>query len=84
MMLYRPGWLRLLLDAGYVVATLGLGIDVAFDDELCVGVFDGDEADAEVFGEGAFGGELFVGVENATGDVVLDAFVEMRVHALSL
>ena len=37
---------RLLLNARHVVTALGLRIDVAFDNELGVGIFHGDEADA--------------------------------------
>ena len=37
---------RLLLNARYIVTALGLRIDIAFDNELGVGIFHGDEADA--------------------------------------
>ena len=70
-----------LLNTGYVVAALRLGVDVALDEQLGVGVLDGDDADAEVFGEHSLGGQLVTCVQHTAGDICLDAAVEMGVHA---
>ena len=72
---------RHLLDTGDIVAALRLGVDVALDEQLGVGVLDGDDADAEVFGEHSLGGQLVTCVQHIAGDVGLDAAVEMCVHA---
>ena len=77
-------WQRLLLNARHIVTALGLGIDVAFDNELGVGIFYGDEADAQIFGQHALGGQLFLGVQDAAGNIIFDAFVKVGVHALTL
>ena len=85
--LARGGQLRSawhLLDAGYVVAALRLGVDVALDEQLGVGVLDGDDADAKVFGEHPLGGQLVTCVQHAAGDIGLDAAVEIGVHALAV
>ena len=73
-----------LLDISDVVTALGLGVDVAFDDELRIGVFDGDDADAKVFGERTLRGQLVACVQHTARNVVLDAVIEMCVHALAL
>ena len=85
--LARGGQLRSawhLLNAGDVVASLRLGVDVALDEQLGVGVLDGDDADAEVFGEHSLGGQLVTCVQHTAGDIGLDAAVEMGVHALAV
>ena len=59
-----------------VVAALWQGINVAFADELGVGAFDGDGADAEIFRQSAFAWQLFASSECSALDVVADHFVE--------
>lgn len=74
----------LLLDFGYVIATLGQRIDIALDDELGISVFNGDDADAEVFRQCTLRRQLVAGVQRTACDVALDALIKMRVHALAL
>ena len=75
---------QLLLQLGHIIATLGLGIDVAFYEQLGIGIFHRNQADAQIFGQHALGGQLFAGFERAGKNIVFDAFIKMGVHALTL
>lgn len=81
---FRLGARQRLLQRGDEVALARLGVDIALDRELGVGVLHANQADAEIFGEHALGGQLFLGRESALADVLLDTFIEMHIDAFAL
>ena len=57
-------------------------VDVAFGQELCVGIFNRHDANAEILREVAFGRELFFGKDVSAYDIFFDALVKVMVEAI--
>ena len=70
------------LQVADVIAPLGQGIQEALGHQLGVGALYGDGADAQVLGKGPLGGELLPRPELLLQNILLDASVEMFIHAL--
>ena len=57
------------------------GIDVPLRDELGVGVFNRDDADAEVFRKAALRGQFCAGRDLARQNVLADALIQVHIKA---
>lgn len=57
------------------------GVDVPLRDKLRIGVFDCDDADAEVFRKAALRGQFCAGRDLARQNVLTDALIQVHIKA---
>lgn len=57
------------------------GVDVPLRDKLRIGVFDCDDADAEIFRKAALRGQFCAGRDLARQNVLTDALIQVHIKA---
>lgn len=70
-----------LFQIGSEEAFFRQGVDVPFRDKLRIGVFDRDDADAEVFRKATLRGQFCTGSDLARQNVLTDALIQVHIKA---